>query len=622
MGIRSCSASLKHSIWLSHDGLVYTAGDNDSGQLGRAGKRAKPFKIDSIEHMPVESTAAGNGFSVLAAKLDGRLMGVGRGDRGQLGMGGADRDDKERVKFSSALDEQLLHISAGDSHCIALCRSGKVLAFGENKHGQLGVGDFVSTATPKPVPTLQSRPVVRVCCGGSHTLARTATGLLWAWGCNEHGQLGLGDLKPRFRPEQVKAMRVSRCVDVAAGNRHSLAISEKGLAFAFGAGGSGQLGSGGIAEAEPYPKVIEALKEIGTCLQIACGHSHSLAVVLNQDSLKENVYAWGLGSSGQLGVPRENLHEKKLSPLPQKLRLDPSLKVLNVCSGPLSHHTFLIAFRAPGAAESSGYPGSFPGKEALSPLTTMAAVVPMRHSLHTAIDADELLHTLRSLKGSEGIQQTALVKAVGAAFSSVSVLNASFRRTSPLGTTAESSGVDLLKVRKAYHTLVFELRNAELINTLGRATVSICDELSKQRVPTDDPETLCVFLVLFENPLLLAEHRTSLFAGFHVALQRLTAAVLSLPKDSQKLLFGWLKHLPSEYFGRVVNVMQQYVTYVLTQPGQNQSDVSAAVILLSTLWDANAEMDGILPEWCFQSQAISQSSDLQEHYRRPATKRG
>ena len=31
----------------------------------------------------------------LAGKLDGRLMGVGRGDRGQLGMGGADRDDKD-----------------------------------------------------------------------------------------------------------------------------------------------------------------------------------------------------------------------------------------------------------------------------------------------------------------------------------------------------------------------------------------------------------------------------------------------------------------------------------------------------------------------------------------------
>ena len=38
--------------------------------------------------------------------------------------------------------------------------------------------------------------------------------------------------------------------------------------------------------------------------------------------------------------------------------------------------------------------------------------------------------------------------------------------------------------------------------------------------------------------------------------------------------------------GRVVDVMQQYVTYVLTQPGQNQGDVSAAVMMLKTLWEA------------------------------------
>ena len=160
-----------------------------------------------------------------------------------------------------------------------------------------------------------------------------------------------------------------------------------------------------------------------------------------------------------LGIPRENLHEKKLSPLPQKLRLDPSLKIVSICSGPLSHHTFLIVSRTAGTESRGGYPGTATARESLSP---RASLGPLRHSLHTAIDADELLHALRSLKGSEGIQQTALVKAVGAAFSSVSVLNASFRRPSPLGTTAESSGVDLLKVRKAYHTLVFELRNARI----------------------------------------------------------------------------------------------------------------------------------------------------------------
>mmetsp|Transcript_28103 Transcript_28103/g.89344 ORF Transcript_28103/g.89344 Transcript_28103/m.89344 type:complete len:498 (-) Transcript_28103:81-1574(-) len=61
--------------------------------------------------------------------------------------------------------------------------------------------------------------------------------------------------------------------------------------------------------------------------------------------------------------------------------------------------------------------------------------------------------------------------------------------------------------------------------------------------------------------------------------------------------------------------MQQYVTFTLGQPGQNRSDASAAVLMLQTLWDINIEMDGILPEWCFHNGAISQSEDLQEHYR-------
>lgn len=610
LGIISAVCSLKHSAWLTYDGVVYTAGDNDAGQLGRSGKRTRPFKVDAIEHLPIEDIAVGDGYTILTARLDGRLLGVGRGDRGQLGMGGADRENKEKVKFSSALcDEQLLALSAGESHSVALCRSGRVLSFGENRYGQLGLGDFVSTATPKPVPALQCRPVVHICCGGAHTMARTATGLLWAWGCNEHGQLGLGDQKPRFRPEQVKALRVSRCIDVACGNRHTLAVSEKGLLFAFGAGGSGQLGSGGIAEAEPYPRVVDALKEVGRCLLAACGHSHSAALVWNEESLLESLYVWGLGSSGQLGLPRDTLQERNIALLPQRLRLDARTRVVQIAAGPLAHHTFLLL--APVAQTGTN---------------THVPAPAQRHSLRTAIDADDLLGTLRSLIGhsqADSPQMKVLTKAVGSAFSSVSVLNASFKNSSsspsfswcPLGPTESSSSVDLLKVRRAYSTLVFELKSPELVAILGRATLSICDELSKQRVPTDDPENLCVFLVLFENPLLLSEHRTSLFPGFHLALQRLTSAVLSLPKDSQRLLFGWLKHLPSEYFGRVVNVMQQYVTFTLTQPGQNRTDASAAVMILETLWEVNCEMSGILPERCFHNSAISQSDELQEHYR-------
>eukprot|EP00971_Amphidinium_carterae_P112394 2226002-Amphidinium_carterae.1 len=36
-------------------------------------------KVDAIEHLPLETARAGDGFTVMAAKLDGRLLGVGRG---------------------------------------------------------------------------------------------------------------------------------------------------------------------------------------------------------------------------------------------------------------------------------------------------------------------------------------------------------------------------------------------------------------------------------------------------------------------------------------------------------------------------------------------------------------
>lgn len=72
-------------------------------------------------------------------------------------------------------------------------------------------------------------------------------------------------------------------------------------------------------------------------------------------------------------------------------------------------------------------------------------------------------------------------------------------------------------MRKAYNTLVFELNSAELVNTLGRATVSICDELCKHKIPTDDPEPLCVFLVVSrrngEPPGELAYDRNSRTVG-------------------------------------------------------------------------------------------------------------
>lgn len=69
---------------------------------------------------------------------------------------------------------------------------GELLTWG--KGGSLsalghGVNDDVNT--PTPVMALEGYSVVHVACGLSHTLAVTSEGLVFSWGNNDHGKLGM-----------------------------------------------------------------------------------------------------------------------------------------------------------------------------------------------------------------------------------------------------------------------------------------------------------------------------------------------------------------------------------------------------------------------------------------------
>ncbi|KWU46860.1 RCC1/BLIP-II protein [Rhodotorula sp. JG-1b] len=80
--------------------------------------------------------------------------------------------------------------------------SSRIVAFGHNAHGQLGVGTTTSpppAAVPpnsaKPLPASSLEVVHRITqlsCGSEHVLALLETGEVIGWGWNEHGNLGLG----------------------------------------------------------------------------------------------------------------------------------------------------------------------------------------------------------------------------------------------------------------------------------------------------------------------------------------------------------------------------------------------------------------------------------------------
>ena len=71
-------------------------------------------------------------------------------------------------------------------------KQGECFVWGTGDAGQLGMGDDVmEVARPKLLNTLPNTvPVLKVVCGGMHTLAITTGGLVYSWGVNDEGALG------------------------------------------------------------------------------------------------------------------------------------------------------------------------------------------------------------------------------------------------------------------------------------------------------------------------------------------------------------------------------------------------------------------------------------------------
>ncbi|KAI3790874.1 hypothetical protein L2E82_04268 [Cichorium intybus] len=126
----------------------------------------------------------------------------------QLGVNGENSMVPSLVQISS--------IKVGGMMSLAIDNLGSLWMWGNcQPQDALPEGEFplIKTFTPIHVWNFHGQTMVKVACGNEHIVALVSYGekhkgenlVCYIWGNNNHGQLGLGDTEIRTTPEMVKA---------------------------------------------------------------------------------------------------------------------------------------------------------------------------------------------------------------------------------------------------------------------------------------------------------------------------------------------------------------------------------------------------------------------------------
>jgi alpha-tubulin suppressor-like RCC1 family protein len=257
LGTTAAKAALGagHNCVEDAQGALFCWGRNQYGELGDGthDQQLAPKKID-LPGITIDKLQAGGGFTC-ARNADGALYCWGDNQLGQLGIGSNDAQSKPTPV--TALGTRVDRLSTGARHTCAFTRDQKVYCWGDNRAGQLGVGDTNPRTSPAEVAGLGA--VLQVVTGGHHSCAVTNDGALYCWGDNRTGQLGTGDTNQRLKPERIAPDTLGNGVSIAyAGAQHTCALLTTGAVYCWGSNEFGQLGVDVGSVATSPAQVFEA----------------------------------------------------------------------------------------------------------------------------------------------------------------------------------------------------------------------------------------------------------------------------------------------------------------------------------------------------------------------------
>ncbi len=278
---------------------VYAWGAGASGQLGNGtttSVQTTPVAASLPSGVTPTAVAAGSqtGYAVGS---DGHLYAWGAGASGQLGNGTVTSVQTTPVVVSLPAGVTPTAVAAGSQTGYAVGSDGHLYAWGAGASGQLGNGTTTAVQTTPVVVSLPADVAATAVAAGYQTgYAVGSDDHLYAWGYGAFGQLGNGTRATvEATPVAVSLPAGVTATAVAGANLTGYAVGSDGHAYAWGYGLQGQLGNGTTTMSQASPVAVSLPAGV-TATALAAG-THAGYVVGSDGHL----YAWGAGGSGQLG---------------------------------------------------------------------------------------------------------------------------------------------------------------------------------------------------------------------------------------------------------------------------------------------------------------------------------
>ncbi|XP_067881650.1 serine/threonine-protein kinase Nek9 [Heterodontus francisci] len=215
--VQQVSCGDNHVVALTRNKEVFSWGCGEHGRLGLDSEEDYPYpeRVDLPVSLSIVSVQCGSDGTFFMTQ-SGKVLACGNNEYNKLGLNHYMRglrnhqikaDQEVPYMTSLTLSKQLAiykikTVSAGKTHTAAIDERGRLLTFGCNKYGQLGVGDYKKRdGINVLVGALGGKQVTGVSCGDGFTIASTDDNQIFAWGNGGNGRLGMTATEKGFGSE-------------------------------------------------------------------------------------------------------------------------------------------------------------------------------------------------------------------------------------------------------------------------------------------------------------------------------------------------------------------------------------------------------------------------------------